>query len=155
VARRRLSELDSTTARQSQAPSIGAVLKRAEQAMMRSKSAALKPIGLTLAQYVALVELDRQPGITGAALARATQVTPQAMMVVLKSLEDQGLIARTPHPRHPIVLEVRVSDAGREALSAARKRVAPIERRILSAFSAAELDALRELLARWIDAAGD
>ena len=45
---------------------IGMVLKRAEQAMLRAKSAALKPVGLTLAQYVALTELDRQPGITGA-----------------------------------------------------------------------------------------
>jgi len=52
--------------------------------MVRAKSAALKPSGLTLAQYVAVVELDAQPGITGAALARASLVTPQAMMVVLK-----------------------------------------------------------------------
>jgi DNA-binding MarR family transcriptional regulator len=48
----------------------GMALKQAEQAMVRAKSAALKPSGLTLAQYVALVELDAQPGITGAALAR-------------------------------------------------------------------------------------
>jgi DNA-binding MarR family transcriptional regulator len=48
----------------------GTALKRAEQAMVRVKSAALKPSGVTLAQYVALVELDQQPGITGAALAR-------------------------------------------------------------------------------------
>jgi hypothetical protein len=58
---------------------IGMVLKRAEQALLRAKSAALKPAGLTLAQYVAL---DRQPGITGATLARASLVTPQAIMVV-------------------------------------------------------------------------
>jgi hypothetical protein len=49
---------------------LGRVLKRAEQALLRAKSAALKPAGLTLAQYVALTELDRQPGITGASLAR-------------------------------------------------------------------------------------
>jgi DNA-binding MarR family transcriptional regulator len=129
--------------------SIGKVLKRAEQAMVRSKSAALRPAGLTLAQYVALAELDRQPGITSAALARASLVTPQAMMVVLKSLEDQGLISRAPHPRHPNVLEVRLTDAGREALSAAREPVAAVERRITAAFSAEELDALGDLLARW------
>lgn len=46
----------------------------------------LKPTGLTLAQYVALTELHQQPGITGASLARASVVTPQAMMVVLKSM---------------------------------------------------------------------
>jgi DNA-binding MarR family transcriptional regulator len=128
------------------------VLKRAEQAMVRAKSAALKPVGLTLAQYVALAELERQPGITGASLARASLVTPQAMMVVLKSLEDQGLISRAPHTRHPNVLEVRLTDAGREALGATRKPIAAVERRIAGAFSAAELDTLASLLTRWTTA---
>jgi DNA-binding MarR family transcriptional regulator len=129
--------------------SIGVVLKRAEQAMVRAKTTALKPVGLTLAQYVALAELERQPGITGAALARASLVSPQAMMVVLKSLEDQGLIARVPHPRHPNVLELHLSDAGREALGAARPPITAVERRILGAFSAEELDGLAALLVRW------
>jgi DNA-binding MarR family transcriptional regulator len=75
-----------------------------------------------MAQYVAL---GRQPGITGATLARACLVTPQAMMVVLKSLEEQGLIVRSPHPRHPNVLELHITDAGCEVLDAARHRVEP------------------------------
>jgi DNA-binding MarR family transcriptional regulator len=128
---------------------IGRVLKRAEQAMVRAKSAALKPIGLTLAQYVALTELERQPGITGAALARASLVTPQAMMVVLKSLEDQGLISRVPHPRHPTVLELQLTDAGREALSAASEPIAAVERRIAGALARDELEVLAGLLGRW------
>jgi DNA-binding MarR family transcriptional regulator len=130
----------------------GMVLKRAEQAMLRAKSAALKPAGLTLAQYVALAELDRQPGITGAALARACLVTPQAMMVVLKSLEEQGLIVRSPHPRHPIVLELHITDAGCEVLDAARHRAEPVERRVTDAFSPDELQALAALLTRWTEA---
>ena len=133
---------------------IGMVLKRAEQAMLRAKSAALKPAGLTLAQYVALAELDRQPGITGAALARACLVTPQAMMVVLKSLEEQGLIVRSQHPRHPNVLELRITDAGGEVLDAARHRVEPVEQRVTDAFPPEELEALGALLTRWIEALG-
>jgi DNA-binding MarR family transcriptional regulator len=132
---------------------LGRVLKRAEQNLLRAKSAALRPVGLTLAQYVALSELDDQPAITGAALARASLVTPQAMMVVLKSLEDQGLVVRTPHPRHRSVLELHISDAGREALAAGRDAVAPIERRVLAAFSDGELQTLGQLLTRWADAA--
>ena len=128
------------------------VLKRAEQAMLRAKSAALKPAGLTLAQYVALAELDRQPGITGATLARACLVTPQAMMVVLKSLEEQGLIVRSPHPRHPHVLELHITDAGGEVLDAARHCAEPVERRVTDTFSPEELQALAALLTRWIQA---
>ncbi|HJZ01975.1 MAG TPA: MarR family transcriptional regulator [Streptosporangiaceae bacterium] len=128
------------------------VLKRAEQAMLRAKSAALKPAGLTLAQYVALAELDRQPGITGATLARACLVTPQAMMVVLKSLEEQGLIVRSPHPRHPNVLELHITDAGFEVLDAGRRRAEPVERRVTDTFSPEELEALAALLTRWTEA---
>jgi DNA-binding MarR family transcriptional regulator len=131
---------------------IGMVLKRAEQALLRAKNAALKPVGLTLAQYVALGELERRPAVAAAALARACLVSPQAMMVVLKSLDDQGLISRLPHPRHPNVLELRITDAGREALDAGRRAVAPLERRVLGAFSRRELDTLAELLHRMIEA---
>src|SRR5580704_15047938 len=131
---------------------IGMVLKRAEQAMLRAKSAALKPAGLTLAQYVALAELDRQPGITGATLARACLVTSQAMMVVHKSLEEQGLIVRSPHPRHPNVLELYITDVGSEVLDAARHRAEPVERRVTDTFSPEELQALAALLTRWIQA---
>ncbi len=128
------------------------LVKRAEQAMIRAKSAALKSIGLTPAQYVALVELDAQPGITAATLARACLVTPQAMMILLKSMEQQGLIGRTPHPRHPNVLELNITDVGREALGAARARVDPIEQRVFDGFSANDLVVFRGLLSRFIEA---
>jgi DNA-binding MarR family transcriptional regulator len=132
--------------------SVGRLLKQAEQALMRSKNAALKPVGLTLAQYVALGELDRQPGIAAASLARACLVSPQAMMVVLKSMEQQGLIERIAHSRHANVLELHLTDVGREALHAARTAVEPVERRVYDAFSAKELTALSGLLVRLIGA---
>jgi DNA-binding MarR family transcriptional regulator len=133
-------------------PRLGMLVKRAEQAMVRAKSAALKAVGLTTAQYVALVELDHQPGVTAATLARACLVTPQAMMILLKTMEQQGLINRVSHPRHPNVLELHMTEVGREALQAARERVDPIEQRVLDAFSPKDLAALRGLLSRFIAA---
>ena len=126
------------------------LVKRAEQAMVRAKSTALKSVGLSPSQYVALFELDQQPGITAAALARACLVTPQAMMILLKTMEQQGLITRSPHPRHPNVLELHISDVGREALHAARERVDPIEQRVFAAFSPKDQVAFREFLLRFI-----
>ncbi len=130
------------------------ILKRAEQALLKAKSAALKPIGLTLGQYVTLTELDRQPGITAATLARACLVTPQAMMIVLKTMEEQGLVSRSPHARHPNVLELQITNVGREALHSAREAVDPVERRVTGAFSAKEMESLRSLLSRFIEAIG-
>jgi DNA-binding MarR family transcriptional regulator len=131
---------------------LGRILKRAGQAMLRTKSAVLKPVGLTLAQYVALFELNRQQGITAATLARTCLVTPQAMMIVLKTMEEQGLVSRSPHPRHQNVLELHITEVGREALHAARERVEPIERRVIDVFSTKEADALRALLLRFAEA---
>jgi DNA-binding MarR family transcriptional regulator len=132
-------------------PSVGVLLKRAEQAMVKAKNAVLKPIGLTLAQYVALLELERQPGITAATLARASFVSPQAIMILLKSMEQQGLITRLAHPRHANVLELHMTDVGREALHAARTAIDPIERCVANAFPAKEMAAFRTLLSRFVD----
>jgi DNA-binding MarR family transcriptional regulator len=130
------------------------LVKRAEQAMVRAKAAALKTVGLSPSQYVALFELDQQPGITAATLARACLVTPQAMMILLKTMEQQGLITRSSHPRHPNVLELHMTEVGREALHTARERVDPIEQRVFDAFSPKDLGAFRELLSRFIEAFG-
>jgi len=133
---------------------LGMLVKRAEQAMVRAKSAALKSVGLTPSQYVALFELDQQSGITAATLARACLVTPQAMMILLKTMEQQGLITRSSHPRHPNVLELHMTEVGREALHTARERVDPIERRVFGAFSPKDLGTFREFLSRFIEAFG-
>jgi DNA-binding MarR family transcriptional regulator len=133
-------------------PRLGMLVKRAEQAMVRTKSVALKMVGLTPAQYVALVELEQQPGITAATLARTCLVTPQAMMILLKTMDQQGLITRSAHPRHPNVLELHMTDVGREALREGRARVDPIEQRVFKAFSAKDLAAFREFLSRFIEA---
>jgi DNA-binding MarR family transcriptional regulator len=110
------------------------------------------PVGLTLAQYVALLELERQPGITAATLARASFVSPQAIMILLKSMEQQGLITRLAHPRHANVLELHMTAVGREALHTARAQIDPVERRVGNAFSAKEMANLRTLLSRFVEA---
>jgi DNA-binding MarR family transcriptional regulator len=135
--------------------SLGKLLKRSEQTLLRAKSAAVKTVGLTLPQYVALAELAERPGTTGAELARACLVSPQAMMVVLKAMEEQGLVERTQHPLHQTVLEIYLTSVGREALSSAGKHAEPIEQRIAKALSKEEVETLRALLRRCIEAVGD
>lgn len=129
----------------------GIVLKRAEQSLLRAKATALKPAGLNLAQYVALSELETRPGITGATLARACLVTPQAMMIVLKGMHEQDLVERTPHPRHANVLELHLTDVGCEALQAARRLVEPLEQRLNQALPPTDAAILTELLTRVIN----
>jgi len=42
--------------------SLGKILKRADKRCSSQKTAVLKPVGLTLAQYVALAELEHKQG---------------------------------------------------------------------------------------------
>lgn len=131
---------------------IGFDIKRTEQALMAAKAAALREFDLTVAQYAALFTLAANPGMSGAALARACLVTPQAMASVLRTLEERGLVVRSAHPWHQHVLESRLSGAGQRVLAEADLAAVRIERRIADSMSAPERRLLRELLARCTDA---
>lgn len=127
---------------------LGGDIKRVEQDLMTAKTAAVKPAGLTVPQYAALFLLEENPGISAAALARGCRVTPQTMTTIVRNLEVQGLIERSPHPWHHNVLETRPTKAGLKALDVADKRAEKIERNLAAEFTPKERDQLRSLLDR-------
>ncbi|MGW1374057.1 MarR family winged helix-turn-helix transcriptional regulator [Streptomyces sp. NPDC002446] len=129
---------------------LGSHIKRAEQALNATKYAVLKPAGLTVAQYAALLFLTEQPGISAAALARACGVTPPTMNTVLKNLQERGLIERTPHQWHKNVLETRLTDEGRTVMADADARAIRVERALAAEFSDAERESLVALLGRCV-----
>ncbi|WP_336087690.1 MarR family winged helix-turn-helix transcriptional regulator [Nocardia sp. SSK8] len=131
---------------------LGSYLKRAEQALMATKTAALKPAGLTVPQYSALLNLAENPGISAAALARLVGVTPPTMNTVLTNLQDRGLVERTPHEWHRNILETRLTDAGRELTAAADVRAIAVERTLAQRFTDEELTSLTALLVRAAEA---
>lgn len=131
---------------------LGFDIKRAEQALIRAKTAALKPVDMTVAQYAALMTLKDNPGISAAALARACLVTPQAMTSVLRLLSERGLVERRPHRWHQHVLETRLTETGAAVVTTADREAIRIERRILDALNPAERETLRELLGRCVEA---
>ncbi|GAB2446717.1 MarR family winged helix-turn-helix transcriptional regulator [Nocardia tengchongensis] len=127
---------------------LGSYIKRAEQALMGAKNAALKPTGVTIPQYAALYVLSENPGISAAELARRCGVTPPTMNTVLTNLRDRGLIERTPHAWHRNVLETSLTDEGRKVMRAADKRAVPVERALAAEFTEAESAALIAMLER-------
>ncbi|MEC3954668.1 MarR family transcriptional regulator [Nocardia sp. CDC153] len=127
---------------------LGTFIKRAEQALMGAKNAALKPAGVTIPQYAALYVLSENPGISAAELARRCGVTAPTMNTVLGNLRDRGLIERTPHAWHRNVLETRLTDAGRKVMREADSRAVPVERALAAEFTAAELASLMDMLTR-------
>ncbi|AWT26346.1 putative HTH-type transcriptional regulator [Corynebacterium provencense] len=127
---------------------LGSYLKQAEQALMAAKSDALRPLGLTVAQYAAMMALYYVPGQSSAQLARAAAVTPQTMSTILTKLSGKGLISRTPSPLHSKVLVTELTPAGEKLLKEADTKARGIEQRLSDEFSPEEHATLRALLHR-------
>ncbi|MFF4474410.1 MarR family winged helix-turn-helix transcriptional regulator [Streptomyces sp. NPDC001599] len=106
---------------------IGDHIKRVEQELTSTKHAALRPLKVNVPQYTVLRALQQEPGLSGAALARRSMVTPQTMSSVLSNLEGRGLVERQPHPIHQHILEARLTRSGHALVRRADEVVRDIE----------------------------
>ncbi|GAA2225254.1 MarR family transcriptional regulator [Streptomyces nogalater] len=106
---------------------VGDHIKRVEQEITATKHAALRPLKLNVPQYTVLRALQLEPGLSGAALARRSMVTPQTMSSVLSTLEGRGLVERQPHPIHQHILEARLTRSGHALVRRADEVVQAIE----------------------------
>lgn len=127
---------------------VGLHIKRAEQELMAAKSAVLRPLGLTVPQYSALLLLAQNAGMSAAALARVCLVTPQTMATVLANLEAKGLVGRQPHQWHRNVMELQLTDPGQQLLARADAEASAIEQGIAAEFSPTERAQLIAMLER-------
>ncbi len=131
---------------------VGYTLKRAATALRTAMDAALRPLELTVPQYSCLEVLAQRPGLSNAELARAVFVTRQSMNLVLRGLQERGLIARPATAPHGRALPSRLTPEGHEQLRAASAAVRAVERRMLSPFSAEQRDRLLDDLVACVDA---
>ena len=106
----------------------GFLLRQAWRAMVGAMETALRPHGLNPPQYGVLSVLAREPGASGADLARALYTTPQAVNGVLATLEREALIERRPHPTHGRILQATLTSEGQRRLEAANPSIRALER---------------------------
>ena len=124
----------------------GYLLRQAWRAFHAAMETGLRAHDLTGAQYAVLSVLTRDPGASGADLARACNTTPQAMNGVLVKLEREGLVERHPHPTHGRILQVDLTSEGERRLEAAHPAVRELEEAIEEAFTAEEMIAVKAWL---------
>jgi DNA-binding MarR family transcriptional regulator len=105
----------------------------------------LAPLGLSLPEYTVISLLDREPGMSGAEMARRTLVSPQAINEMIASLERRMTIERTVDPGHGRILQMRLTDSGMATLASARQEVEAVESELLDGVSP---DERRQLLDR-------
>jgi DNA-binding MarR family transcriptional regulator len=131
---------------------LGTLIKQAEHALMAEKNRVLRPFGLTVPQYSALLILSEHPSISGARLARLCGVTAQAMNGVVNLLEQRGLISRAQSADHAKVVLLGLTPAGESLLQQADQEAIAVEQRLAGAYTTTEVEQLRARLVTAIDA---
>lgn len=124
------------------------LLRQAQAAARLSLERALGELGVTPPQFVVLTMLKAYPGLSGADLARVALLTPQTVGVIIRNLERDGAIAKTPHPVHGRVLQWSLTKRGLDLLQACRRHAMALERRLEKDMSATELATIRRWLAK-------
>jgi DNA-binding MarR family transcriptional regulator len=135
----------------------GYLLRQAWHEFRGAMEVALRPHGLSAAHYAVLSVLAREPGASSADLARACNISPQAMNGVVATLERDGLVERHRHPTHGRILQITLSEEGSGRLAAARPAVDKLERIVDRGYTDEQVALVREWLvttaARMVDAA--
>lgn len=131
---------------------IGYLLKRTQQALRNKMDDELRPLGLTVSQYVALSVLERETGLSNAELSRRCFVTPQTMHQILVGMEKSSLLERTAHPEHGRIQHVKLSSKGQSMLRQAHAHVAAVEKRMVADLNQAEKVRLRKILVKCSEA---
>ena len=135
--------------------SLGYRLKLAYHAWTRHFDAALRPLGLTHVQFIALDAIERrhQRGEipSQVQVATATQLDPMMVSKILRLLEERGYLKRSPHPDDPRANALHLTHAGRALVRVAL----PVFRDAHAAFFDRRFDAhsqqaLAELLDRML-----
>lgn len=106
---------------------------------------------MSLAHLVTLDQLQQQPGVAGARLARCLLVTAQTMTGLLQRLEKEGAIERRPDPHNRRADRWYLLPAGIARLNAARSAGAPVMTKMLSLLDAREVGELRNYLERCVE----
>lgn len=126
---------------------LGYLLSRVANALRTEVTATvLEPMGLSFPQYICMRILSKYPGRSNAELARYTNVTPQAMNMVLRGLEDRDLVTRPATVASGRSLPAELTREGREILTRTDSGVRAAERKLMAHLSAEQRREFKRIL---------
>ena len=124
------------------------LLRQAQAATRLTLERALADLGITPPQFAVLTMLKAYPGLSGADLARVALLTPQTVGVIIRNLERDGAIRKTPHPVHGRVLQWTLTRRGGTLLEKCRRHVTALERRLMAGLGAKAQATVRRWLSK-------
>lgn len=107
---------------------------------------ALEPLELAFPQYICMRILSRWPGRSNAELARDVMVSPQAMNIVVRGLQDRGLVTRPATVPAGRSLPAELTREGRALLERTNKGIHEAEQHVLASLSEHDQRELRRIL---------
>jgi DNA-binding MarR family transcriptional regulator len=128
--------------------SIGYLIKRVQQGLRRECDAALRPTGLSMAQYSTLRALHEHPEASAAELARLCFVTRQSLQDMLTGLRAAGLVENADAEPRGRAQSLALTRLGSRRLGAAHEAVFAVEDVMLQGISVRERRTVVEALLR-------
>lgn len=124
------------------------LLRQAQAATRLTLERRLTDLGVTPPQFAVLTMLRAYPGLSGADLARVALLTPQTVGIIIRNLERDGAIRKTPHPVHGRVLQWTLTRRGGTLLDKCRSPVRAVERQLVAGLGARAQATVRRWLAQ-------
>lgn len=127
---------------------LGFLLSRVAKAL-RSEvtTTVLEPLGVAFPQYLCMRILSQHEGRSNAELARDFNVSPQAMNMVLRGLEDRGLVSRPASVTSGRSLPAQLTREGRELLKRTDSGVRAAEGKLMANLTQRQQREFKQILA--------
>ncbi|UYN96872.1 MAG: MarR family transcriptional regulator [Enhydrobacter sp.] len=129
---------------------LGYALRRTQSAVFGDFAATFAQAGeaLTPGEFGLLVLVDRNPGLSQMALARALGIDRSTLVPILNRLQTRGFLVRRRSPTDGRTHALALTPPGEKALERFARLVRQHEKRISARLSAAETRSLIELLGK-------
>ena len=131
--------------------SMGYLMRRILTMVSSEVERQLEPIGLTNAQWLPLYKLSIGMASTVAELACESQIDAGAMTRLLDRLEAKGLCQRVRSLSDRRVVNIELTEAGRQAAAGIPAVLSQVQNTHLSGFSVEEFETLKGFLRRIFD----
>jgi DNA-binding MarR family transcriptional regulator len=126
---------------------LGYLLSRVMNALRTEVTAeVLDPLQVAFPQYLCMRVLSKYPGHSNADLARALDVSPQAMNMVLRGLQERGLVSRPATVPSGRSLPAQLTREGQELLKRTDAGVRAAEQRLMANLTAEQRDQFKRTL---------
>jgi DNA-binding MarR family transcriptional regulator len=127
---------------------LGYLLSRVANALRREvTTTVLDPLGVAFPQYLCMRILSKNPGRSNADLARDFDVSPQAMNMVVRGLEERNLVTRPTTVASGRSLPAQLTREGEELLARTDAGVRAAESKLLANLTAEQRRAFKHILA--------